>query len=135
MDAERRRGAAGRGSAGQAWPVAVRLPRAPFLLVDRLVLREQLGASFLLELVERSGEMVVDENVLGAGDRPAGLIDATAVIVVLEETDAERFVQRTDLLVDLTTQHHAEERRSTQRRELPHVTRGVVHGGLQHAVH
>src|SRR3546814_13723739 len=51
----------------------------------------------------------MDEHVLRAGDAHAGGLDAAAIVVVLEEPDAERLVQRPDPLVGGSRHGHAEE--------------------------
>src|SRR3546814_5439676 len=51
----------------------------------------------------------MDEHVLRAGDAHAGGLDAAAIVVVLEEPDAERLVQRPDPLVGGSRHGHEEE--------------------------
>src|SRR3546814_3087028 len=49
------------------------------------------------------------EHVLRAGHAHAGGLDAAAIVVVLEEPDADRLFQRTDPLVGGSRHGHAEE--------------------------
>src|SRR3546814_4763030 len=71
-------------------------PRSPLGFVDRLVAGKQFLLPLRTEPVEAGGKVVVDEHVLRAGDAQADGLDAAAVVVVLEEPDAERLVQRPD---------------------------------------
>src|SRR3546814_9436671 len=84
-------------------------PRSPLGFVDRLVAGKQFLLPLRTEPVEAGGKVVVDEHVLRAGDAQADGLDAAAVVVVLEEPDAERLVQRPDPLVGGSRHGHAEE--------------------------
>src|SRR3546814_18430426 len=74
-------------------------PRSPLGFVYSLVAGKQFLLPLRAEPVEAGGKVVMDEHVLRAGDAHAGGLDAAAIVVVLEEPDAERLVQRPDPLV------------------------------------
>src|SRR3546814_3428092 len=83
-------------------------PRSPLGFVDSLVAGKQFLLPLRAEPVEAGGKVVMDEHVLRAGDAHAGGLDAAAIVVVLEEPDAERLVQRPDPLVGGSRHGHAE---------------------------
>src|SRR5690606_1411904 len=90
--------------------ITVRNPRTPLGLVDRLVRFEQGALALAAQRIEARRQMVVDEHVLCAGDAEPGLLHAAAVVVVLEEADAEGLVHAADALERVAAHRHAEER-------------------------
>src|SRR5690606_15527132 len=95
--------------------VLVGEPGSPLRLVDALVRLEHLALAIAGKRIEASRQMMVDEHVLRARDTEPGLFDPPAVVVVLEEADAEGFIHVADTLPGVASHRHAEECRRADR--------------------